>query len=60
MKKNITIVTADDHPMLLKGLTKELTSNDYNVVGQADNGIQALELILKLKRTLYTARVIAD
>lgn len=49
MDKKITIVTADDHPMLLKGLTEELTTNGYNVIGQATNGIQALELILKLK-----------
>ncbi|MEM6720845.1 MAG: response regulator transcription factor [Bacteroidota bacterium] len=49
MDKKITIVTADDHPMLLKGLTEELTTNGYNVIGQATNGIQALELIIKLK-----------
>ncbi|MGH1387799.1 response regulator [Kordia sp.] len=49
MDKKITIVTADDHPMLLKGLTEELTANSYNVIGQATNGIQALELILKLQ-----------
>ncbi len=49
MDKKITIVTADDHPMLLKGLTEELTTNSYNVIGQATNGIQALELILKLQ-----------
>ncbi|EDP71745.1 two component transcriptional regulator, LuxR family protein [Flavobacteriales bacterium ALC-1] len=49
MGKNITIVTADDHPMLLKGLNDELTSNGYNIIGQANNGIQALEVILKLQ-----------
>jgi DNA-binding NarL/FixJ family response regulator len=49
MDKKITIVTADDHPMLLKGLTEELNANGYNVIGQATNGIQALELIIKLK-----------
>lgn len=49
MDKKITIVTADDHPMLLKGLTEELSINGYNVIGQATNGIQALELILKLQ-----------
>lgn len=49
MKKNITIVTADDHPMLLKGLNQELTANGYEIVGQATDGIQALELILKLR-----------
>lgn len=51
-KKDITIVVADDHPMLLKGLYEELTINQYNVVGQANNGLQALELILKEKPKL--------
>ena len=45
-KKNISTVIADDHPMILKGLNDELTANNYNVVGQAANGMQALELIL--------------
>lgn len=52
IKKNTTIVIADDHPMLLKGLYEELTSNGYNVIGQAKNGLEALELILKLTPTL--------
>ena len=47
-----TIVIADDHPMILKGLFEELTSNGYNVVGQGTNGIEALDLILKLSPTL--------
>ncbi|MEH6763581.1 MAG: response regulator transcription factor [Aequorivita antarctica] len=45
-KKNISTVIADDHPMILKGLNDELTANNYNIVGQAANGMQALELIL--------------
>ncbi|WP_353780236.1 response regulator [Winogradskyella sp. 3972H.M.0a.05] len=49
VKKDITIITADDHPMLLKGLNDELITNGYNILGQANNGIQALELILKLQ-----------
>lgn len=48
MPKNLTIVVADDHPMLLKGLTEELTANQYNVIGTAENGAIALELITKL------------
>ncbi|AUC23036.1 DNA-binding response regulator [Polaribacter sejongensis] len=51
-KSKISIVVADDHPMLLKGLFEELTNNGYNVVGKAENGLKALELILKLKPTL--------
>ena len=47
VKNNISIVIADDHPMILKGLNDELTASNYNVVGQAINGMEALELILK-------------
>lgn len=45
-KKDIHIVIADDHPMLLKGLYEELINNSYKVIGQAKNGNQALSLIL--------------
>jgi DNA-binding NarL/FixJ family response regulator len=45
-KSNISIVIADDHPMILKGLYDELTTNHYRVVAQATNGMQALEAIL--------------
>jgi len=48
MAKNLNIIVADDHPMLLKGLTEELTTNGFNVIGTAKNGAIALELITKL------------
>lgn len=48
-KKDITIIIADDHPLLLKGLYEELTDNGYNVIGKATNGAEALNLILSLK-----------
>ncbi len=51
-KKNTSIVIADDHPMILKGLNDELISSNYNVVGQAINGVQALELILRHNPTV--------
>ncbi|MDD7886227.1 response regulator transcription factor [Flavivirga sp. 57AJ16] len=47
LKQNISIVIADDHPLLLKGLFEELSENNYNIVGQANNGVQVLELIVK-------------
>ena len=50
--KNASLVLADDHPMLLKGLYEELVANGYNVIGQATNGMQALELILKKKPSI--------
>jgi DNA-binding NarL/FixJ family response regulator len=51
-KKDFSIVIADDHPMILKGLMDELTISNYNVVGQGTNGMQALELILTHKPTI--------
>ncbi|MCG2418047.1 response regulator transcription factor [Aequorivita sp. F47161] len=51
-KSNISIVIADDHPMILKGLYDELLDNNYNVVGQATDGMQALEKILVHNPTL--------
>ncbi|MDC1379629.1 response regulator transcription factor [Algibacter sp.] len=50
--KDFTIVIADDHPMLLNGLYEALVSNGYNVIGKAQNGTEALQLILELKPTL--------
>ncbi|MEO1033416.1 response regulator [Winogradskyella sp.] len=51
-KNDISIVIADDHPMPLKGLYDELISNNYKVIGKANNGMKALELIITLKPTL--------
>ncbi len=45
-KKDMSIVIADDHPMLLKGLYDELTTFGYNVIGSAINGMKAFEMIL--------------
>jgi len=50
--KDFTIIIADDHPMLLNGLYEALVSNGYNVIGKAQNGTEALQLILELKPTL--------
>ncbi|AFL80864.1 response regulator containing a CheY-like receiver domain and an HTH DNA-binding domain [Aequorivita sublithincola DSM 14238] len=52
VKTNITIVIADDHPMILKGLHDELIESNYNVVGQGINGKQALELIITHNPTI--------
>ena len=51
-KKDVSVVIADDHPMLLKGLMDELSLNDYNVVGVAKNGMEALGQILTLTPVL--------
>jgi len=43
------IVIADDHPLMLHGLTNFLKSNGHNVVGSANDGREAYNLIVKLK-----------
>lgn len=42
-----TIIIADDHPLLLKGLQDFITEKGYNIVGSATNGQQAYNLIVK-------------
>ncbi|WP_339610895.1 response regulator transcription factor [uncultured Planktosalinus sp.] len=46
--KNKTIITADDHPLLLKGLNDFLNEKNYNIIGSAKDGEQALTLIENL------------
>ena len=46
--KTIKIITADDHPLFLKGLKDTLLEEtDFEVVDLANNGQQALEKIEK-------------
>ena len=47
--KTKKIITADDHPLLLKGLNNFLIEKNYNIIGSGTNGKEALELIVKLK-----------
>lgn len=44
-----SIVIADDHPLLLRGLTDFLVSKGYNIIGSATDGNAAYNLIVKLK-----------
>lgn len=46
---NNSIVIADDHPLMLRGLTDFLTSKGFNIVGSAQDGNTAYNLIVKLK-----------
>jgi len=46
-KEEITIVIADDHPMLLKGLSDVLTKSGYLVLASALNGDDAVDIIKK-------------
>ncbi|MGC6432412.1 MAG: response regulator [Jejuia sp.] len=44
-----SIVIADDHPLMLRGLTDFLQSKGYNIVGSAGDGKSAYNLIVKYK-----------
>lgn len=46
---NHSIVIADDHPLMLRGLSDFLTSKGFNIVGSAKDGNAAYNLIVKLK-----------
>jgi two-component system nitrate/nitrite response regulator NarL len=52
MNSITTIVVADDHPILLKGLRDELLNLGFDVFEGATNGAQALELIVSKKPTI--------
>lgn len=45
MPKDIKIIVADDHAFLRQGLTDHLVSHGHNVIGQAQDGTEALQLI---------------
>ncbi|MDO9552316.1 response regulator transcription factor [Rhodonellum sp.] len=47
-----TIIIADDHPLLLKGLKEFLNENGMNIIAEAPNGVQAMHLIETLKPDL--------
>lgn len=47
--KNITLVLADDHRIVREGLHALLDSEaDFNVIGEAGDGLEALKLVKKL------------
>ena len=41
-----SIVIADDHPLLLRGLRDFLTSKGYHIIGVAEDGNAAYNLIV--------------
>jgi DNA-binding NarL/FixJ family response regulator/pimeloyl-ACP methyl ester carboxylesterase len=44
-KPKVRIVIADDHPIVLVGLKKLLLDEDFDVVGEASDGIEVLERV---------------
>ena len=50
MKNEIKIVIADDHPIFRSGLRQLLeTATNFKVIGEADNGENALQMIISEK-----------
>ncbi len=52
MNNNISIIIADDHPLILKGLRVELNDFGFNVIDAVSNGAKALEMIVLKKPTI--------
>lgn len=48
-KSDITIVIAEDHPIMLKGLKQELEQAGYTIIGTATNGMEAVTSITLLQ-----------
>jgi DNA-binding NarL/FixJ family response regulator len=49
MGNEITLLIADDHPMVRAGLKSMLSDSRIRIVGEAGSGREALEMALKLK-----------
>ena len=47
--KRQSIIIADDHPLLLKGLNDYLSEKNYNIVGSGNDGREAYNLITRLE-----------
>jgi DNA-binding NarL/FixJ family response regulator len=46
---SIRVLLADDHRMLREGLRRSLTEEGFDVVGEADNGEQAVRMVAELQ-----------
>ncbi|NOT03136.1 MAG: response regulator transcription factor [Anaerolineales bacterium] len=49
MESEITLLIADDHPMVRAGLKSMLSDSRIKIVGEASSGREALDLVTKLK-----------
>lgn len=49
MENEITLLIADDHPMVRAGLRSMLADSRIRIVGEASNGREALEMVSTLK-----------
>ena len=44
----IRVLLADDHRMLREGLRRSLTEEGFDIVGEAENGEQAVRMVAEL------------
>lgn len=57
--KKITVVIAEDHPLVRRGIRGMIESQtDLEVVGEADNGIEALRMIEELLPDIFVVDVV--
>lgn len=57
--RKTTLIIAEDHPLVRRGIRGMLESQpDFHVVGEADNGIEALRLIEQLSPDVFIADVV--
>ena len=49
MNSHITLIVADDHPILLNGLVNQLKDYNYKILASAENGAVALDKIMDLQ-----------
>ena len=57
--KKTTVVIAEDHPLVRRGIRGIIESQpDFRVIGEADNGIEALRVIEKIMPDLFVADVV--
>ncbi len=53
----VTVLLADSHPIIRTGLQSLLTDDQISVVGEANNGKDALELVERLRPSLLISEV---
>jgi DNA-binding NarL/FixJ family response regulator len=49
---SVRVLLADDHPLFRDGITSLLAARNYDVVGQAGNGAEAVQLVEELRPDL--------
>ena len=53
----IRLMLADDHRLLREGLSRSMRESGFDVVGEAQNGVEAVEMARALRTKLSAAGV---